>query len=69
MKKTRIKAERFDDKQLGQEDEATDESKEEVADIISIQEFIELKKLQNRVLEKMLKSINPSKNQNKPNNK
>jgi len=35
----------------------------EITETNSIQEFMELKKLQNRVLEKMLKKMNQSENQ------
>jgi len=42
---------------------------DEVADVNSIQEFIELKKLQNRILGKLLEKINQPENQTKSNNK
>lgn len=44
-------------------------SGDEVADVNSIQEFIELKKLQNRILGKMLEKINQPENQTKSNYK
>lgn len=42
---------------------------DEMADVNSIQEFIELKKLQNRILGKMLEKMNQPENQTKSNNK
>jgi hypothetical protein len=39
----------------------------ETTDVNSIEEFIEIKKLQNRLLEKMLNKINQSENQDKKN--
>jgi len=39
----------------------------EVVDVNSIEEFLELKKLQNRVLGKMLENMNQSENQDKLN--
>ena len=46
-----------------------EEPTDEVNDVSSIQEFIELKKLQNRILGKMLEKINKPENQTKSNNK
>jgi hypothetical protein len=46
-------------------DETTDA---EVVDVNTIEEFLELKKLQNRILEKMLENMNQSENQDKINN-
>jgi hypothetical protein len=40
---------------------------EDMADVNSIEEFLELKKLQNRVLGKMLENMNQSENQDKLN--
>jgi hypothetical protein len=40
---------------------------EDMADVNSIEEFLELKKLQNRVLGKMLEKINQSEDQDKLN--
>jgi|WetSurMetagenome_2_1015567.scaffolds.fasta_scaffold556437_2 hypothetical protein len=40
----------------------------EVVDVNSIEEFLELKKLQNRVLGKILENMNHSENQDKINN-
>ena len=40
----------------------------EMADVNTIEEFLERKKLQNRVLEKMLENINQSDNEDKINN-
>ena len=40
---------------------------EDMADVNSIEEFLELKKLQNRVLGKMLENMNQSENQDKVN--
>lgn len=42
----------------------TEESAPEKPDSVSIQEFIELKKLQNKILKKMLEKINESENKN-----
>jgi hypothetical protein len=42
---------------------------DETAEITSIQEFLELKKLQNRVLGKMLEKMNETENQNNTINK
>jgi hypothetical protein len=42
---------------------------DEVADVNSIQEFIELKKLQNRILGKMIEKLNKPDNSNKPKTK
>ena len=40
------------------QDSVLDTSMDKVADVNSIEEFIEIKKLQNRLLEKMIKNIN-----------
>lgn len=52
-----------------EEPEVNSETVGEIADVNSIQEFIELKKLQNRILGKMLEKINKPENQTKSNNK
>lgn len=69
MKRAKIK----DDINISKQSEYAsvdgDDAINESIDVNTIQEFVDLKKLQNRILEKMLKNINPSENQNKPNNK
>jgi len=68
MKRAKIK----DDINISKQSEyasADDDAINESIDVNTIQEFVDLKKLQNRILEKMLKKINPSENHNKPNNK
>ncbi len=56
-------------KQSEEETDANREFSPETTDVNSIQEFIELKKLQNRILGKMLEKINLPENQTKTNNK
>jgi hypothetical protein len=62
-------------KQLADAQSVTEETEdgeilnEEMSEVNSIQEFIELKKLQNRILEKMIEKLNTTENHNKPNNK
>lgn len=55
-------------KEVG-EPEVDGEAGGEVAGVNSIQEFIELKKLQNRILGKMLEKMNKPEDQSKSNNK
>jgi len=51
------------------EEQIADESPgSEMADVSTIEEFLERKKLQNRVLEKMLENMNQSDNEDKINN-
>ena len=51
------------------EDHIADESSgSEMADVNTIEEFLERKKLQNRILEKMLENMNQSDNEDKKNN-
>ena len=69
MKKSDSKAEEFKNKQVDVEPDIIDDSMADLAEVNSIQEFIELKKLQNRVLEKILENMNTIENQNKPNKK
>jgi len=69
MKKNSFKDEHIIKQPSDEEPEFNDDPVEEIADINSIQEFIELKKLQNRILGKMLEKINKPENQNKSNNK
>jgi len=69
MKKTEIKSKQNSTEPVEENLEIVDETTDEITEVISIQEFIELKKLQNRVLEKMLENMNSTENQNKPNNK
>jgi hypothetical protein len=69
MKKNSIKNEHDIVKQSEEEADVGEESLSDMADVNSIQEFIELKKLQNRVLGKMLEKINQPENQTKSNNK
>ena len=69
MKKTILKKESHTPKQTTEESDAGEMLIQEMADINSIQEFIELKKLQNRILGKMIEKLNPTENQNKSNNK
>jgi hypothetical protein len=69
MKKASTKSEYDKQKHPDEEAGLNEESLSEMADVNSIQEFIELKKLQNRILGKMLEKINPTENQNKTNNK
>ncbi len=47
-------------------EQVEEESNSEQADVNSIQEFIELKKLQNKILKKMIEKINHA--ENKTNN-
>ena len=69
MKKHSIKKEPFTKIREAEEPEVIGEEADEAAGVNSIQEFIELKKLQNRILSKMLEKINQSENQTKSNNK
>ena len=69
MKKHSIKKETDAKIRESKEPEVNSEAVGEKADVNSIQEFIELKKLQNRILGKMLEKINQSENQTKSNNK
>jgi hypothetical protein len=68
MKKSDSKVEEVKNLQVGKEPDFIDDSTSDTAEVNSIQEFIELKKLQNRVLEKILENMNTTENQNKPNN-
>jgi hypothetical protein len=52
---------------LNEEPIIKETSDTEVVDVNSIEEFLELKKLQNRVLGKMLENMNQSENQDKLN--
>jgi hypothetical protein len=68
MKKSDIKVEEVKNMQVDKEPDFIDDSTSDIAEVNSIQEFIELKKLQNRILSKMLEKLNPTENQNKSNN-
>ena len=69
MKKHSIKKEPDIEIREFEEPEINNQAGDKAADVNSIQEFIELKKLQNRILGKMLEKINRSENQTKSNNK
>lgn len=69
MKKNKNDEIRPSERQLTEEDIAAQETTDEMTGVNSIQEFLELKKLQNRVLAKMLKKMNTSENQIKTTNK
>jgi hypothetical protein len=69
MKKHSTKKETDAKIREAKEPEVNSEAVGEIADVNSIQEFIELKKLQNRILGKMLEKINQPENQTKSNNK
>lgn len=69
MKKNNNTSEHDIGKRSEEETDVGEESLSDMADVNSIQEFIELKKLQNRVLGKMLEKINQPENQTKSNNK
>ena len=72
MKRIRIKNKVVEDSRnipLNNEEPIIEETPDtEVVDVNSIEEFLELKKLQNRVLGKMLENMNHSENQDKINN-
>jgi hypothetical protein len=69
MRRKKAKNKEKDNKIIDQKHELPHEESpiNEMADVNSIEEFIEIKKLQNRLLEKMLNNINQSENQDKKN--
>lgn len=69
MKKVKKDKIRPPERQLKEEGIAAQEAADEVTGVNTIQEFLDLKKLQNRVLKKMLEKMNTSENQIKPTNK
>jgi hypothetical protein len=69
MKKNKNDEIRPPDRQLTEEGIAAQEAADEITGVNTIQEFLDLKKLQNRVLGKMLEKMNTSENQIKPTNK
>lgn len=69
MKRSDNKSEQDYQHNTEEEPEIVGESIPDKSEVNSIQEFIELKKLQNRILGKMIEKLNTNENQNKPNNK
>ena len=71
MKRISIRKKVVDDSKnipLNEEQIADESPGSEMADVSTIEEFLERKKLQNRVLEKMLENMNQSDNEDKINN-
>jgi hypothetical protein len=69
MKKEKSKYRPKNGQPLGEGPGNKDALYEEVKDENSIQDFIELKKLQNRILGKMIENINQTENKKKSKNK
>jgi hypothetical protein len=69
MKKEKRKCKPEDEDHLTEGPEDNEPSPEDGKDENSIQDFIELKKLQNRILGKMIENINQTENKNKSKNK
>jgi hypothetical protein len=69
MKKSKIHDEQEIRKETDEEIIPGEATIDEVVDVNSIQEFIELKKLQNRILGKMIEKLNQPENNNKPKTK